>query len=107
MTKGRNTIYEERIMLVHECIENSYNYTQLAQKYQVGYQQIYTWVQKYKKDGEEALKDRRRRRKKDSKPQTEEERLRMENATLKRQLYLAQMENDVLKKSHGLERGSR
>ena len=107
MTKGRDTTYEERIEFVKECIKNGYNYTEIAQKYQVGYQQIYTWVQKYKKNGEEALKDRRGRRKKDHKPQTEEERLKLEVATLKRQLYLAQMENDVLKKLQELERGNR
>lgn len=107
MTKGRDTTYEERITLVKECIENGYNYTEIAQKYQVGYQQIYTWVQKYKKNGEYALKDRRGRRRKDHKPQTEEEKLKLEVATLKRQLYLAQMENDVLKKLQELERGNR
>lgn len=106
MTKGRDTTYEERIALVKECIENGYNYTEIAQKYQVGYQQIYTWVQKYKKKGEDALKDRRGRHKKDYEPQTEEERLKLEVATLKRQLYLAQMENDVLKKLQELERGN-
>ena len=36
MTKGRDTTYEERIALVKECIENGYNYTEIAQKYQVG-----------------------------------------------------------------------
>ena len=107
MTKGRDTTYEERITLVKECIENGYNYTAIAQKYQVGYQQIYTWVQKYKKNGEDALKDRRGRHKKNHKPQTEEEKLKLEVATLKRQLYLAQMENDVLKKLQELERGNR
>ena len=60
MTKGRDTTYEERIAFVKECIENGYNYTEISEKYKVGYQQIYTWVQKYKKDGEDALKDRRR-----------------------------------------------
>lgn len=107
MTKGRDTTYEERIAPVHECIENGYNYTGIAQKHKVGYQQIYTWVQKYKKDGEEGLKDRRGRHKKDYKSQTEEERLKLEVATLKRQLYLSQMEIDVLKKLQELERGNR
>ena len=107
MTKGRETTYEERIALVRECIENGYNYTDIAEKHKVGYQQIYTWVQKYKKNGEEGLKDRRGRNKKNHKPQTEEERLKLEVATLKRQLYLAQMENDVLKKLQELERGNR
>ena len=77
MTKGRDTTYEERIAPVHECIENGYNYTGIAQKHKVGYQQIYTWGQKYKKDGEEGLKDRRGRHKKDHKPQTEEEQSRI------------------------------
>ena len=107
MTKGRKTTYEERIAFVKECIENGYNYTEISEKYKVCYQQIYTWVQKYKKDGEDALKDRRGLHKKDYKPQTEEERLRLENATLKRQLYLSQMEIDVLKKLQELERGNR
>ncbi len=107
MTKGRKTTYEERIAFVKECIENGCNYTEIAQKHQVGYQQIYTWVQKYKKYGEDSLKDRQGRHKKDYKPQTEEERLRLENATLKRQLYLSQMEIDVLKKLQELERGNR
>ena len=48
MTKGRSTTYEERIALVKECIENGYNYREIAEKYKVGYQQIYTWVKKYK-----------------------------------------------------------
>jgi len=106
MTKGRNTTYEERIALVKECIENGYNYGKIAEKYKVGYQQIYTWVRKYKENGESALKDHRGRHKKDYIPQTEEERLKLEIATLKRQLYLAQMENDVLKKLQELERGN-
>ena len=42
MTKGRKTTYEERIVFVKECIENGCNYTEIAQKHQVGYQQIYT-----------------------------------------------------------------
>ena len=37
MTKGRDTTYEERIALVHECIENGYNYTGIAQKHKVCY----------------------------------------------------------------------
>ena len=106
MTKGRSTTYEERIALVKECIENGYNYGEIAEKYKIGYQQIYTWVKKYKENGEVALKDHRGRHKKDYIPQTEEERLKLEVATLKRQLYLAQMENDVLKKLQELERGN-
>lgn len=63
--------------------------------------------QEIQKKGEAALKDHRGRHKKDYAPQTEEERLKLEVAALKRQLYLAQMENDVLKKLQELERGNR
>ncbi len=38
MTKGRSKTYEERIALVKECIENGYNYGEIAEKYEVGYQ---------------------------------------------------------------------
>ena len=107
MTKGRSTTYEERIALVRECIEKGYNYGEIAERYKVAYQQIYTWVKKYKEKGEAALKEHRGRHKKDYAPQTEEERLKLEVAALKRQLYLAQMENDVLKKLQELERGNR
>ena len=107
MTKGRSTTYEERIALVRECIEKGYNYGEIVKKYKVGYQKIYTWVKKYKEKGKAALKDHRGRHKKDYAPQTEEEHLKLEVATLKRQLYLAQMENDVLKKLQELERGNR
>ena len=63
MTKGRSTTYEERIALVKECIKNGYNYGEIAEKHKVGYQQIYTWVKKYKENGESALKDHRGRHK--------------------------------------------
>ena len=53
MTKGRDTTYEERIALVHECIENGYNYTGIAQKHKVGYtftsrEQLRTRTNKFK-----------------------------------------------------------
>ena len=52
------------------------------------------------------MKDHCGRHKEDYLPQTEEERLKLEVATLKRQLYLAQVENDVLKQLQELERGN-
>ena len=48
MTKGRNTIYEERVEIVSYCIERGYDYTAAIKKYGVSYQQIYAWVRKYK-----------------------------------------------------------
>jgi transposase-like protein len=64
MIKGRKTTYPERIKIVGFCIENNDNYQLTSDKYQVSYQQVYTWVRKYKKDGQEALLDHRGKDKK-------------------------------------------
>lgn len=64
MTKGRKTTYEERIEIVAFCVANNDIYQLTADKYQVSYQQVYTWTQKYKAQGYEALLDRRGKRKK-------------------------------------------
>lgn len=75
-----------------------------AIKYQVSYQNVYTWVNKYKELGEAGLEDRRGQRTAQQEPRTEEERLRIENAQLKHELYLARMERDLLKKLEEIER---
>lgn len=47
MTETRKTTQEERIKIVKECLENGKNYGKIAMKYQVSYQQAYTWVRKF------------------------------------------------------------
>ena len=59
MTNGRKTTYEERIEIVSFCIANAHDYNLTANKFNVSYQQVYTWVKKYNKDGYNALVDRR------------------------------------------------
>lgn len=41
ITKGRKTTYEERVEIVKYCIEYEMDYAQIAEKYQISYQQIY------------------------------------------------------------------
>jgi transposase-like protein len=48
MTKGRSTIWEERIQVVLYCIENGKDYQKAAETYKVSYQQVYQWVKKLK-----------------------------------------------------------
>lgn len=43
MTKGRITTYEERVTIVAFCIENNDNYKLTSERFQVSYQQVYTW----------------------------------------------------------------
>ena len=104
MKNTRKTTQEERVRIAKECIENGNNYGEIAIKYQVSYQNVYSWVKKYQELGEAGLEDRRGQRTAQQEPRTEEERLRIENAQLKHELYLARMERDLLKKLEEIER---
>lgn len=104
MKQGRETTQEERIAIAKECIETGNNYGEIAVKYNVSYQQVYTWVKRYKKLGEAGLEDRRGKRIVQQEPRTELEKARQEIAILKRKLYLAEVERDLLKKLDELER---
>ena len=103
MTKGRNTTYEERLEIVSYCIENGNDYTATIEKYGVSYQQIYSWVRKYKEKGAEGLVDKRGKRKLESE-MTELEKLRAENRLLAARNKRLETENAVLKKLEEIER---
>ena len=98
MKKARSTTQEERMQIVKDCLENGRNYGEMALKYNVSYQQVRTWTLRFEELGEAGLEDRRGKRKKDQTPRTELERLKIENEKLKHDLYLAEMENRLLKK---------
>ena len=104
MTKTRNTTLEERIQIAKECLEVECNYGEIAEKYDVSYQQVYTWVKKYRELGEAGLEDRRGKRTADQEPRTEIEELKIQVAKLKHENYMLQMERDLLKKVEELER---
>lgn len=103
MTKGMKTTYEERTEIVAFCIANNYNYQMTSKQFQVSYEQVYSWVQKYKEHGYEALLDHRGKRKKPDELSESEKTASMlklleaENKHLK-------MENDFLKKLEEVER---
>ncbi len=102
-TKGRKTTLQERIDIVTDHIESGLSYAETAEKYDVSYQQVYQWIQKYNKNGIDGLIDRRGR----SKPveeMTEIERLLAENRILKAQLERKELENIFLKKVDEIER---
>jgi transposase-like protein len=103
MTKGRKTTYEERIEIIQYCIEHKNNYAETADKYQVSYQQVYTWVKKYETKGVEGLHDRRGRSKSEIE-MTELEKLRAENRLLKATNKRQEMEMTFLKKLDEVER---
>lgn len=98
MRKARSTTQEERIQIVRECLKSGKNYGEMALKYNVSYQQARTWTLKFEELGEAGLEDRRGKRKKDQVPRTELEAAQIEIERLKHELYLANMENHLLKK---------
>ena len=104
MKTSRATTKEERIQIVRECIANGFNYGECAIKYNISYQQVYSWVKRFKDLGEAGLEDRRGRRKVDQEPRSEIEKLQIENERLKHELYMMKMERDLLKKVKELER---
>ena len=104
MKHGRDTTKEERLKIVKDCLVSGKNYGEMALKYQVSYQQVRTWTLRFEEIGEAGLEDRRGKRKKDQEPRTELEAAQIEIERLKHQLYLAEMERDLLKKLDEIER---
>jgi len=103
MTKARKTTKKERQAITNECIASENNYGEIAIKYNISYQQVYTWVKKMQEHGETGLDDKRGHRKPPHEPLTSEELLRQENEQLKRANYLLQMELDFRKKLKEVE----
>ena len=104
MKESRPTTLEERIQIAKDCIANGGNYGETALKYKISYQQVYQWTKKFKEMGAAGLEDRRGKRKKDQTPRTELEKAQIEIERLKHELYLTQMERDLLKKLDEIER---
>lgn len=105
MKPGRKTTFQERIEIAQYTIANDYNYQEAAEKYQASYQQVYSWVRKYEKDGEEGLHDRRGKPL-DSKPNlTDEEKLQLRIQELEHRNQYLEAENGLLKKLKEIERG--
>lgn len=99
----RKTTFEERKEVVDYCIEHNRDYKNTAVKYDVSYNQVYSWVKKYDANGEKGLTDRRGHHKTDDEVD-ELERLRRENLRLKRQLEEKDMVVELLKKVKEFER---
>jgi transposase-like protein len=103
MTNGKKTSLNERIQIVLYCLEHNKNYQMAAETYEVSYQQVYQWVKKYEAGGEEALKDKRGRNKEEQEL-TPEEKFKLEMKRLESENERLRAENAFLKKLEELER---
>lgn len=104
MKQGRETTQAEREEIAKASLASGKNYGEIAKEYHVSYQQVRNWTLRYEELGEAGLEDRRGKRKKDQTPRSELEKAQIEIAELKRKLYLAEMERDLLKKLDEIER---
>ncbi|WP_196592182.1 helix-turn-helix domain-containing protein [Pectinatus frisingensis] len=77
MTKARKTTQEERVIIAKECLATDRDYGEIAEKYQVTYQQVYAWTNKFAELGISGVEDRRGKRISQQEPRTEEERLKI------------------------------
>ena len=71
---------------------------------EVSRSQARTWTLKYRETGESGLEDRRGKRKHEQEPRSELEQMQIRIAQLEHQLYIAEMENHLLKKLKEVER---
>src|SRR5699024_524995 len=95
--KSRNVKHEEKVKTVKDCFTNKLSYKESAEKYRIPYNNVYSWVQKYKEHGATGLIDGRGRGNADD-IQTDEEKLHTEIEALKARNEYLETENAALKK---------
>ncbi|NEW09504.1 helix-turn-helix domain-containing protein [Paenibacillus sp. SYP-B3998] len=103
MSKGRSTNHQERIDIVLYCLAHDHDYRKTAEQYQVSYHQVYQWVKKYKEHGPDAWQDGRGRKKAEEEL-TESDRQKLEMKKLEYENERLRAENAFLKKLHELQR---
>ncbi len=94
---------EERREIVSYCIGHNRDYKGTAEKYDVSYSQVCSWVRKYDANGEDGLADKRGHRKTDDQADGLE-RLERGNLRLERQPEEKDMVAGLLKKVKEYER---
>lgn len=100
--KSRKVSYEERIEIVNYCMSNNDDYKSTANKYNIPYSRVYTWVKKVKENGYGALEPQKKGNL--IQPKTPKEMLELENERLRRENERLQLELEVLKKKHRLQK---
>lgn len=107
MKQGRKTTFEERVEIVNFTIAHEKDYQAAVERYGVSYQQVYSWVRKFEKDGSQGLEDRRGKGL-ESKPNlTTEEELLLKVKQLEERNRLLEMEVGLLKKLDEIQRRKR
>ena len=107
MRQGRKTSFEERVEIVNFTIAHEKDYQAAMEKYGVSYQQVYSWVKKFEKQGSQGLVDRRGKGL-DSKPNlTTEEELQLKIKQQEEKIRYLEAEVGLLKKLEEIKRRNR
>ncbi|MNP36078.1 hypothetical protein D3C76_1294410 [compost metagenome] len=88
------------------CLANGQDYNQAADQFRVSYQQVYGWVKKYEAGGPEALRDGRGH-KKAPEELTEADQQKHAMKKLEYEIERLRAENAFLKKLREFQRGRR
>lgn len=103
MAERRKTDYDERLEIVNYCLEHGKDIKGAAALYRCSYAQVYSWLRKYEKDGEDGLKDNRGRRKKEEEL-SDLEKAQRQIKKLEREKEEFRRKYELLKKAEQLER---
>lgn len=103
MIKGRSTTWQERIDIAQYCLTHQHDYHKTAEQFQVSYQQVYQWVKKFEDGGQDALMDRRGRNK-TPEELTETDRQKLEMKKMEYEMERLRAENAFLKKLREFQR---
>ncbi len=96
MKQGRKTTFEERVAIVNFTIIHDKDYQAAIEKYGISYQQVYSWVRKFEKDGSQGLLDRRGKGVDSKTNLTPEEELQLKNKQLEERNRYLEMEVGLL-----------
>jgi transposase len=102
MTRGRKTTFKVRVEITQFTLSRDCDYRAAIETYHVSYQQIYSWVKKYRELGMDGLQDGRGRNKLDVEL-SELERLRLENKRLQSRNEYLEIKEAIEKKGIELE----
>lgn len=100
MTKGRKVTFDEKVEIARYCIAHGRDYQSTIRKYNISYQQIYSWLRKYDNGGIDALVDRRGKAKPENEL-TDMDRLRIENKMLEAKKQRIRNGDTAIKKIEG------
>jgi len=103
MAKDRKFTFEARLEVAQWTLDNDNDYIQAASKFNVSYQNAYSWSKKLLEYGSVGLEDNRGRKRNEDEL-SEIEKLEKKVEILERKLKHSEMEKEVLKKLDELER---